>query len=227
MRRRPPEIGRNQSTTHPMNGDGPQSVGRTPLTCANTPGPAHLSVYSPQTAVDVRVRPMRVGHRRTLNVPRCGDCGAKFPVTSVPGHLGPWRERGPDQRFRWSGPHPLHAVAGEGFEPSKLSRRIYSPPYAAGSPACLPLTTEFRREFATDSGRPPTPNRLKPDAQRHPGTGDMRSRSLQRGCGHRRRRVARDVAPEAGVPDGTARASPPEDRKADSKRLWPRRRGDL
>ena len=50
----------------------------------------------------------------------------------------------------------MHSVAGEGFEPSKLSRWIYRPPYADRSPALSRLAGGLHHKFATDSRRRPT-----------------------------------------------------------------------
>ena len=57
-------------------------------------------------------------------------------------------------RFRRSGALYCTLVAGEGFEPSKLSRWICSPTYAVRSRATPRPGSGFRRDFPADTRRP-------------------------------------------------------------------------
>ncbi len=104
--------------------------------------------------------------------------------------------RGPRQRVCWSEAPLVNRVAGEGFEPSKLSRWIYRPTYAARSRAASRLASELRRKFATESG--PTPiSRLRMarrSASHAPGP------SRGRGWRQRRRLVPGRGHDSRGVP---------------------------
>jgi len=87
----------------------------------------NFPTYSPRTAVDSHFDPVTAGRR-------------EGPLTGVSAGQGPFQ----------------HVVAGEGFEPSKLSRWIYRPAAASLWPAKMPIPQQLPCVFPTDSRPQPT-----------------------------------------------------------------------